>query len=625
MAVTLADAAPPPSPEPRSPRRRVAAVAGTVGVAAIVGGGAWAWQLWAAQGPQPAEALPADTLAYVAVDLDPPGGQKLAAYQALKKIPALEEELGLGSEEDLRRSLVESLAEDGGCDLPWREVEGWAGERGALAVVPVDGPDDLPAIVVALQVADPGKARTGLAKVADGCGDDEFGFTVGEGWAILAETDEIARQVQADAEDADLAGHDDFEELTSAAGDPGVVTLYAAPEAGQALLDATEQLPFLAFAAYSPLSSVDPVSALVTAATFLSEFPDVVVGDGATGAEGEPEMPEMSPEEEALWSRMDDYDQLSRAEQEKLDEELADFYADKYGVEESSGEEVDDDQVIDEVVGEEEIDAEFEEIFEIPEETRTALEEFSGLGGTVRFDDGGVELEIVSDPFLTSYEGMYDGTAALDAVAALPSDTVVAFGAGFADGWAERAITRNGLLALGSAEAELIASFEDATGLTPDDLEALGGDTVAFAAQAGFEKAIDRGAAKDTAIAVRVTGAPAKIEAALAKLAGKKDIADLTRSERTHDGVVIGPDPSYLAELVDPKDTLGGTDRFDDAMDDADDALVIAYSDLGAGDWFQDLVEGELETADVAALSTFGMSVVDEGDRYRFVARLSLD
>ncbi len=124
---------------------------------------------------------------------------------------------------------------------------------------------------------------------------------------------------------------------------------------------------------------------------------------------------------------------------------------------------------------------------------------------------------------------------------------------------------------------------------------------------------------------MRVTGDPAKIEAALAKLAAKKDLADFTQSQRTADGVVIGPDPSYLAELVDPDDTLGDTDGFEDAVDDADDALAIAYSDLGAGDWLANLVEDEVDAQDVAALSTFGTSVVDEGDRYRYVARLTLD
>lgn len=612
--MTLADALPPQPPEPRRPRRRAAAVAGAVGVAAVAGGGAWAWQMWAAQGPQPAEALPADTLAYVAVDLDPPGGQKVAAYDVLRKLPSLERELGLGSQDDLRKSLVESLAEDGECDLPWSEVKDWAGDRGALAVVPQEEPE----LVVALQVSDPDRARTGLAKVADDCGHDEFGFTVGDGWAILAESEDVAKQVRADAEDANLAGDADFEELTGAAGDPGVVTLYAAPEAGQALLDATEEFPFLAVAAYSPLASADPVGALIMAATFLADF-STFPGD-ESGPQGGFEAPQTSPEEEALWDRMEDYDSLSRAEQKKLDKEIEDFYAAQYG----DIEDAVDEEAIEEDI-EEDLEEEMDDLFEIPAETREALEDFSGLGGTARFDDGGVELEIVSDPLLTGYEGIYDGTAARDAVAALPADTVVAFGAGFADGWAERAITRGGMIGFGSSEAELVASFEEVTGLTPADLEALGGDTVAFAAKAGFEKAVDHGPAEDLSIAARITGDPAKIEAALAKVTAKRDLGDFVQSQRTDDGVVIGPDSSYLAELVDPEDTLGDTGGFEDAVSDAGDAVVIAYSDLGAGDWLRTLVEGELEPEDVGELSTFGMSVTEEGEQYRYVGRLTFD
>lgn len=606
VPVTLADAVPLPSPEPRRPRRRAAAVAGIVGIVAVVGGGAWAWQMWAAQGPQPAEALPADTLAYVAVDLDPPGGQKVAAYRVLKKVPSLEKELGLGSEDDLRQSLVESLAEDGGCDLPWGEVESWAGERGALAVVPMDEPK----LVVALQVADPDRARAGLEKVGRSCGEDQFGFAVGDGWAVLAESEEVARQVQAEAEDANLAGDADFKELTDAAGDPGVVTLYAAPEAGQALLDVAEEDPFVLFALYSPLGSLDPVSSLVSIATFLSGA-DVFESEAGVGydADGDAE-PDVSPEEAALLDRMEKYDELSPAEQRKLDRELEDFYTEKYGAPDGA-------------MAEEEVEDEFAP--EIPEATRTALEDFSGLGGTARFDDVGVELEIVADPFLTGYDQMYDGTAARDAIAALPADTAVAFGAGFADGWAKHAIAQDGAYTYVMTEAEMLRSFEQGTGLSPADLEDLGGDAVAFAAKEGFVQAIENDSVEDLAVAARVTGDPEAIEAALAKARAKDDVAEFLKWKRTDDGVVIGPNEGYLAELVDPATTLGDTERFEDAVVAAEDAVAITYADFGAGDWLPFLLDDALTSRDVAALSTFGLSVVEDGDRSRYLARLTFD
>ncbi|HVK27674.1 MAG TPA: hypothetical protein VM575_05000 [Nocardioides sp.] len=610
--MTLADAVPSLPPEPRKPRRRAAAVAGIVGVGAVVGGGAWAWQVWSAQGPQPAEALPADTLAYVAVDLDPPGGQKVAAYQALKRIPSLEKELGLGSQDDLRESIVDSLAEDGGCDLPWNEVKDWAGDRGALAVVPLEEPE----LVVALQVGDPDRARAGLEKVSHSCGEDEFGFAVGDGWAILAESADVAKQVQADAEDADLAGDADFKELTGAAGDPGVVTLYAAPEAGQALLDASEEFPFVALFAGSPLGSLDPVSTMIAAATVFSNFSAVIEEDlTVDGA-----MPEMSPEEKALLDRMDRYDELTRAEQRKLDKELADFYDEKYGAAEEDGY-VDVESSTD---GEAGFDDEMEDFFEIPAETRTALEDFSGLGGTVRFDDGGVELEVVADPFLTGYDGIYDGTDARDAIASLPADTAVAFGAGFADGWAKRALTGNQfLLELGGDEAS--SAFEKATGLTPADLEDLGGDAIAFVARDGFEEFLDEDSVEDLPVAIRVTGDPETIEAALAKLREHKDLSAFLASERTDDGLVIGPSASYLAELADPDETLGDSGRFDDVLPDADDAVALSYADLGAGHWLETLFEGDLTAKDVDSLATLVAAVSQEGDRDRVQVRLTFE
>ena len=65
---------------PGSRRRALLAGATVVGLA-VVGAGAWAAVSFFSTGPQPAEALPASTLAYASVDLDPSGGQKLEALR----------------------------------------------------------------------------------------------------------------------------------------------------------------------------------------------------------------------------------------------------------------------------------------------------------------------------------------------------------------------------------------------------------------------------------------------------------------------------------------------------------------------------------------------------------------
>lgn len=99
----------------RGRRGAVVALAG-LGTVAAVGAAVWGWQAWVGQGPQPAEALPANTLAYVAIDLDPPGQQKVEALGFLRQIPSIEEDLGLDTTDDARRLVFEELADEGFCD-----------------------------------------------------------------------------------------------------------------------------------------------------------------------------------------------------------------------------------------------------------------------------------------------------------------------------------------------------------------------------------------------------------------------------------------------------------------------------------------------------------------------------
>ena len=74
-------------------RKRGLVIGGAVAAVAVAGGAAWAATSFLGQGAQPAEALPAATLGYASVDLDPSGSQKVEALQVLRKFPAIKEEL----------------------------------------------------------------------------------------------------------------------------------------------------------------------------------------------------------------------------------------------------------------------------------------------------------------------------------------------------------------------------------------------------------------------------------------------------------------------------------------------------------------------------------------------------
>src|SRR5262245_12302559 len=90
---------------PRGGRRKaVLAGAGVLGVAAV-GGAVWAATSFCGTGAQPAEALPASTLGYVSIDLDPSGGQKIEAIRMLNKFPAFKDEIGLDTDDDIKRKL----------------------------------------------------------------------------------------------------------------------------------------------------------------------------------------------------------------------------------------------------------------------------------------------------------------------------------------------------------------------------------------------------------------------------------------------------------------------------------------------------------------------------------------
>ncbi len=230
-----------------SGRRKGLLVAGGVAVLAVVGVGAWAAASFLQTGAQPAEALPASTLGYASVDLDPSGSQKLEALRTLNKFPAFEDELGLDTDDDIREWVFEQIEKDAQCGLDYDDdIEPWLGERMAVAAVPVA---DEPTPVVVLQVRDADRADDGLRALSD-CGEgSEVGWVIEGDWAVLAEDTATAQQVVDATGEGTLADDETFQELTSAAGDPGIAAAYAAPEAGRYLAELGDQAEYVAGAA----------------------------------------------------------------------------------------------------------------------------------------------------------------------------------------------------------------------------------------------------------------------------------------------------------------------------------------------------------------------------------------
>ncbi len=221
-------------------RKRALLIGAAVAALAVVGVGAWAAVSFLATGAQPDEALPSTTIGYASIDLDPSGVQKIEALKTLNKFPAFKDELGLDTDDDIRQRLFEEFEKSADCGLDYaKDVEPWLGDRMAVAAVDTGGHTPAPVFVV--QVKDADKADAGLAKVRD-CGSGDTPATTGgwvfDGdWAIIAEDQETAQAVSDLTDKGTLADDPEYQDLTSAAGEIGIVNLYAAPEAGQYMAD----------------------------------------------------------------------------------------------------------------------------------------------------------------------------------------------------------------------------------------------------------------------------------------------------------------------------------------------------------------------------------------------------
>jgi hypothetical protein len=192
-------------------------------------------------GTAAAAAVPQDALAYVSVDLDPDGGQKLEVARTLRKFPAIKDKIGSG--DDLRRWIFDAVSEDAPCELDFAEdIDPWLGNKVAFAVLPgTQGGEPVP--MAAVEVKDEAAAEDGVAKIA-GCGSegdtDEPGLAFVEGFMVIAETDKVADDLVGQVEDGSLADDDGFNRWVDEAGGSGILTAYASADAPLTLLELME-------------------------------------------------------------------------------------------------------------------------------------------------------------------------------------------------------------------------------------------------------------------------------------------------------------------------------------------------------------------------------------------------
>lgn len=580
-----------------SPRRVAGVVAGVVGVAAVAGGGVWVTQSFLAQGPQPADALPAGTLAYVAVDTDPGGEQKLEAARTLRKFPAAHEAVGGGG--DLRRQIFEFLTEESPCNASYADVEPWLGTRAAFALV--DAEDPQPVLVLGVD------GDEGLEKGLDALGSclgSRSGHAVSGSWAVIAKSEAAAEKVVEDAATASLSEEQAFRDRTAKAGGAGLVTLYVGPTAGRALVAVTEKRPEAAFLVPSFLGQGDPLGSVLTSISLFgmmsTEMESVAEPEMGPGIDGEPEWDEPDPLTEGEIERLE----------EMTPEEVEAYFEERE--ETMSGEGMPDE------LPEEMLDEESEEAFapKLPTEVADALRAFDGLGGSLRFEDGTLQLKVVADQLDVGAMRVADGADAGRFLDELPRGMAAATGGGLADDWVEAAM--GGYFGGMFTEADddsLEREFERSTGLdVPRDLETLGGTGVAFVAGPGFDPEELFDGDGPTPVAAVLHGDGAEIVRVLRKIEAKHG-ARVARLEWKQDGdrVVVGVDRAFVGEVA-AGSGLADSPAFEKVLPDADRAASATFVDFDAGDWLARLVD-ERDRASVKQLDSVGFSrTLDDGE-----------
>lgn len=187
-------------PARRSKRPWILGAAAAVLLLVLGGGGVAAFQVLNGGGTQPDQVVPADTIAFAKLDLNPSASEKIAAARLLHKIPKLGGFSGGSS--DWRKAIFDALSANSslpaGVDFD-HDVKPWLGKRAAIAVRPTLRDGD-PELLLVLQSTDDGKARTGISHFGS-----DNGVSFYKGYAVVAETQQIADQAIADAKVSTLS------------------------------------------------------------------------------------------------------------------------------------------------------------------------------------------------------------------------------------------------------------------------------------------------------------------------------------------------------------------------------------------------------------------------------------
>ena len=636
----------PPVPPARRSRKGLVVGGSVVGGLLLLGGaGAWAYTAIDGGGAQPEEALPASTIGYVRVDLDPSAAQKINLVRLADRVPDLAAELDVELDEDtdLKQLLAEALTRSGECEIDYaQDVQPWIGDRAAVAAIP--GADE-PSPVVVLAVTDEGAARSALESGL-GCGDgvaaEQVAFAAG--YAVVTDEGVSAADVVADAGKSSLADDDVFVADMKALGDPGLVSFWADTEAVASLVEEGadalgEDVPGAAdLAALEDYTSVTgalragPDHLELTMLTAAGD--DVLAPYDATGRAATADLPgttlaavAFSVDSAAVddaWRRLaelaDTYGDLGGADAFEMSHEIS------LGTTASTAGGLGLDVAPDGVD---------QETYDFCLE---AAQEYDlGLDGYDFTDQERAEYEqMYLDSFMEGCTGVptTTGTATDGLSGSTDVGDVATDELGTDDPWGGSTDVDDPWGGSSSAEAP---TFDDTVALLaeeydlhlPEDLKTLLGEQVVVAVDAGgLADAASITGLEDVSVGLRTVGDAAALQDLADRLdalvvdAGGEPLA----TAETGDGHVFATNDGYASALAAGGD-LGSSEAYRSVVDD-DGASSVLFVDL---DRLTDVLRANLEGEDADGLSALeplravGLTTSVDGGHARFALKLSFD
>ena len=212
--------------------RKGLVIGGSAAAAALVlgAGGVFAFSALSGGGDQPAEAVPANAMAYVRMDLDPSAGQKVNAIRLLNRIPQFKDSVSVEENADIRRTIFEEISKDSTCQFDYdNEVEPWLGDRAAVAVLPASGGDGEPVPLIVLQSkGSEGDVQPFVDKIrsCDAGATEPTGVAFSGDYVVIGESQQVAESAVQSAEESSLNEDQQFSADMKALDEDGLASFW---------------------------------------------------------------------------------------------------------------------------------------------------------------------------------------------------------------------------------------------------------------------------------------------------------------------------------------------------------------------------------------------------------------